>query len=272
LGYVEGQNLLIERYSGEGQASHYPDLVREVVNRNPDVIMAIANDLVLELKTMTTTIPIVGLFAYPVESGIVASLAQPRGNITGVAVNIGEEQWDKRIQLLRHLVPNLTKLAVLETRRNRNAWEAVMPYFSQRWAVTFVGPTLNHPLNEDEYRRVFAAIVQDGAEGIMVNDEQEHFANLRFIVELAEKARLPAIYTFKTFVQDGGLMSFGADLTEHVRDAAVIIGQILKGAKPADIPVRQPTKFELVINLKTAKALGLTVPPELLTTADEVIE
>jgi putative tryptophan/tyrosine transport system substrate-binding protein len=161
LGYVEGQNLLIERYSGEGRASHYPDLARDVVSSNPDVIIVIANELVLDFKAATTKIPIVGLFAFPVETGIVASLARPGGNITGVAVNIGEEQWDKRIQLLRQLVPNLTKLAVLETRRNRNLWEARMPEFSRRWAVTYVGPPL-HPLNEDEYRRVFAAIAQDG--------------------------------------------------------------------------------------------------------------
>jgi putative tryptophan/tyrosine transport system substrate-binding protein len=272
LGYVEGQSLLIERYSGEGRAAHFRDLAQDVVSRNPDVIFAFTNDLVLDFKATTTTIPIVGLMGSPVETGIVASLAHPGGNITGVAVNIGDEQWDKRIQLLRQVVPHLIKLAVLNTRRLRDQWEALMPSYSRRWAVTLVGPTLNHPVNEDEYRRVFAAIAQDGAEGIVVAQEDEHFPNLKVIVELAEKTRLPTIYPYKLFVEAGGLMSYGTDSAAYGRNIADIVGQILKGTKPSEIPIRQPTKFELAINLKTAKALDLTVPPELLATADEVIE
>jgi putative ABC transport system substrate-binding protein len=132
-----------------------------------------------------------------------------------------------------------------------------MPEFGRRRGVTYVGPPLNHPVNEAEYRRVFAALAQAGAD----------IANLQVIVELAEKYRLPALYPFAVFVKHGGLMSYGAG-----RNAAVMVGKILKGAKPADIPIFQPTKFVLAINLKTAKALGVTVPPELLATADEVIE
>jgi putative tryptophan/tyrosine transport system substrate-binding protein len=272
LGYVEGQSLLIERYSGEGRAAHFRDLAQDVVSRNPDVIFAFTNDLVLDFKATTTTIPIVGLMGSPVETGIVASLAHPGGNITGVAVNIGDEQWDKRIQLLRQVVPHLIKLAVLNTRRLRDQWEALMPYYSRRWAVTLVGPTLNHPVNEDEYRRVFAAIAQDGAEGIVVAQEDEHFPNHKVIVELAEKTRLPTIYPYKLFVEAGGLMSYGTDTSAYGRNIADIVGQILRGTKPSEIPIRQPAKFELAINLKTAKALDLAVPPELLATADEVIE
>jgi putative ABC transport system substrate-binding protein len=177
----------------------------------------------------------------------------------------------KRYQLLRQVVPNLTKLAVLETRAIRDGW-ALVPEFSQRWAVTYVGPPLNHPLNEAEYRRVFAAIAQDGAEGIVVDDEEEHIANLKLIVELAEKTRLPAIYTYKMFVEAGGLMSYGTDVSVYGHNIADIVGQILKGARPSEIPIRQPTKFELAINLKTVKALGLTVPAALLVAADDVIE
>jgi putative ABC transport system substrate-binding protein len=139
-------------------------------------------------------------------------------------------------------------------------------------AVTYVGPPLNHPLNEAEYRRVFASFAQDGADGIMVSDEAENSANLKVIVELAEKYRLPALYPFAMFVKPGGLMSYGVDEPELGRNAAVMVGQVLKGAKPVNIPIFLPTKFDLAINLKTAKALGLTVPPELLATADEVIE
>jgi putative tryptophan/tyrosine transport system substrate-binding protein len=272
LGYVEGQSLLIERYSGEGRASHYADLARDVVSRNPDVIISITNEITLDFKAATTTIPIISVFGSPVEFGIVQSLARPGGNITGVAVDIGDEQLGKRIQLLRQVVPHLTKLAALETRGYRDVWEAFMPWFSRRLAVTYVGPALNHPVNEAEYRRVFASLVQGGAEGILVSDEDENIANQKVIVELAEKNRLPVIYPLQEFVEAGGLMSYGVSETELGRNAAVMVGQILKGAKPADIPIFLPIKFELAINLKTAKALGLTVPPELLVIADEVIE
>jgi putative ABC transport system substrate-binding protein len=272
LGYVEGDNLLIERFSGEGRAAHFSDMAQDVVRRKPDVIISSTTDLTLDFKAATTTIPIVGLFAYPVEAGVVSNLARPGGNITGVAVNIGQEQWDKRVQLLRQVVPHLTKLASLDTRRSRDRWEALMPELGRRRAVTYVGPPLNFPVNEAEYRRVFASLAQGGADGIIVSDEVEHLANLKVIVDLAEKYRLPALYPFPGFVKPGGLMSYGVDEPELGRNAAVMVGQILKGAKPADIPVFQPTKFVLAINLKTAKALGLTVPLELLATADEALE
>jgi putative tryptophan/tyrosine transport system substrate-binding protein len=138
-----------------------------------------------------------------------------------------------------------------------------MPELGRRRAVTYVGPPVNYPVNEAEYRRVFASLAQGGADGIMVSDEVENLANLMVIVELAEKNR-PAFYPFAVFVKFGGLMSYGVDEPELGRNAAVMVGQVLKGAKPADIPIFQPTKFDLAINIKTAKALGLTVPPELL--------
>jgi putative tryptophan/tyrosine transport system substrate-binding protein len=140
LGYVEGDNLLVERFSGEGRAAHFPDLAQDVVRRKPDVIISSTTDLTLDFKAATTTIPIVGLFGFPVEAGVVSSLARPGGNITGVAINIGIEQWGKRLQLLRQVVPHLTKLAVLDTRRYRDAWEALMPEFGRRLGVTYVGP------------------------------------------------------------------------------------------------------------------------------------
>jgi putative tryptophan/tyrosine transport system substrate-binding protein len=272
-GYVEGQNLLIERYSGEGRAARYPDLVREVVRSNPDLICAVANEITLDFKAATTTIPIVGSFSNPVEAGIVPSLARPGGNITGVSVSINaDDHWGKRWQLLRELVPHLTKVAVLDTRRMRDGWEALIPELSRRWSITYVGPPLNFPINEAEYRRVFASIVQGGADGMQVSDEVENTTNAKVIAELAERSRLPAIYPIKLFLEAGGLMSHGFDNSAHAHDLADIVGQMLKGAKPSDIPVRQATKFELVINLKAAKALGLTVPATLLATADEVIE
>jgi putative tryptophan/tyrosine transport system substrate-binding protein len=273
LGYIEGQSLLIERYSGEGRAAHYPDLAREVVSRNPDVILSIgSNELTLDFKAATTTIPIVGILGSPVEVGIVASLARPGGNITGVSVDVGTEQWGKRIQLLQQVVPQATRLGVLESRVVREKWGVFERELDQRMGITRVDPPFDHPVDEGEYRRVFAALAQDGAQGIMITDEEENYVQLKLIVELAEKARLPAIYPFKMFVEAGGLMSYGVDVPDNGRRLANVVDQILKGAKPSEIPIRQPTKFELVINLTTAKALGLTVPATLLVAADEVIE
>jgi putative ABC transport system substrate-binding protein len=274
LGYIEGQSLLIERYSGEGRGpTHYPDLAREVVSRNPDVILTVgSNDLTLDFKAATTTIPIVGLFGAPVETGIVASLARPGGNITGVSSDVGTEQWGKRIQLLQQVMPKATRLGVLESRVVREKWGVFERELDQRMGITRVGPPFDHPVDEGEYRRVFAALAQDGAQGIMITDEEENYVQLKLIVELAEKARLPAIYPFKRFVEAGGLMSYGVDVPDNGRRLANVVDQILKGAKPSEIPIRQPTKFELVINLTTAKALGLTVPATLLVAADEVIE
>ena len=272
LGYIEGQSLLIERYSGEGRASHYADLARDVVSRNPDVIISIGtNEFTLDFKAATTTIPIVGIFAVPVEAGIVASLARPGGNITGVSVDVGREQWEKRVQMLQQVVPQATRLGFLQLREAREKWG--LPKEQSNWmGVTWVGPALNHPIDEAEYRRVFAVLIQDRAEGILVTDEDVHVTNVKLIVELAEKSRLPAIYPFKLFVEAGGLMSYGTDVSVWGYNIADIVGQILKGARPSEIPIRQPTKFELVINLKTAKALSLTIPDKLLSVADDVIE
>ena len=174
LGYIEGQSLLIERYSGEGRASHYADLARDVVSRNPDVIISIGtNEFTLDFKAATTTIPIVGIFAVPVEAGIVASLARPGGNITGVSVDVGREQWEKRVQMLQQVVPQATRLGFLQLREAREKWG--LPKEQSNWmGVTWVGPALNHPIDEAEYRRVFAGLIQDRAEGILVTDEDVH--------------------------------------------------------------------------------------------------
>jgi putative ABC transport system substrate-binding protein len=268
LGYVEGQNLLIERYSGEGRAD-YLDLVRDVLGRDPELIVVIgSNVLTLEFKAASATIPFVATLASPVEMGIVASLARPGGNITGAAVDVGLEQWGKRIQLLQQVMPQATRFGFLQTRAARGQWVPRLQYSGVNW----VGPPLDPPIDEAAYRRVFTDLAHDRAEGILVAEEGDNIVNLKLVVELAEQNRLPAIYPFKMFVEAGGLMSYGLDPLAYFRRLGGIAGQILKGTKPGDIPIIQPTKFELAINLKTAKALGLTVPPELLTTADEVIE
>jgi putative ABC transport system substrate-binding protein len=267
---------LIERYSGEGRAAQYPDLARDIVRRNPDLIIAFTTELTLDFKAATTTIPIVGIFGTPVESGAVASLSHPGGNVTGAAIDAAWGLWLKRLQLFHEIVPKaMMRLGYLIRRASRDLWEAQGrpgDEFARKLGVTWVGPPLDHPINEAEYRRVFVALSQDHADGFMVHDDAENFSNHKVIVELAAKNRLPAIYPARIFVDAGGLMSYGMDASAVGHRVADIVDQILKGQKPSDIPVFQPTRFELVINLKTAKILGLTVPPELLATADEVIE
>ena len=213
LGYVEGNNLLIERYSGEGRPAHYPDLARQIVSRNPDLIIAIGNFLVLALKAATSTIPIVAGFADPVVFGIVPSLARPGGNITGCSVDVGLDQWAKRVQLLKEAVPQMSRLGFLSTRNTREWFSAECARTNcgtreNELKVSFVGPPLEQPTDEHEYERVFSALAQEGAEGLVVTDENENLSYRRLIVELAEKGCLPTIYPFRQFVEAGGLMAY----------------------------------------------------------------
>jgi putative tryptophan/tyrosine transport system substrate-binding protein len=268
LGYVEGRNILIERYSGEGRAAHYPDLVRQIVSRNPDLIIAISSPFVLDVKAATSTIPVVGIFGEPIERGIVSSLARPGGNITGISVDVGEDQWPKRVQLLKEAVPHISRLGLLgrQERFSAGVREAL------KTSVSIIGPPLERPIDEQEYQRVFAALAQEGAEGLVVSDEPENTTYRGLIVELAAKGRLPTIYVYRQFVETGGLMSYGIDIADIGHRMADIADKILKGAKPGDIPIFQPTHFELSINLKTAKTLGIELPPLLVARADNVIE
>jgi putative ABC transport system substrate-binding protein len=273
LGYVEGRNLLIERYSGEGRPAHYPELARQIVSRNPDLIIVFGNNVTLDVKAATSTIPIVGIFSKPIESGIVPSLARPGGNITRVSTDVGGDQVAKRVQLLKEAVPQITRLGFLETRNARERTGAIdNREIELKNSVSIVGPLLEYPTDEQEYQRVFAALAQEGAEGLYVNDEPENLSNRRLIVELAAKGRLPTIYAYRQLVEDGGLMSYGIDMSDVGHRMADLADKILKGAKPADIPIFQPTKSELSINLKTAKTLGIELPPLLVARADNVIE
>jgi putative tryptophan/tyrosine transport system substrate-binding protein len=210
------------------------------------------------------------LTAEPVQGGLVTSLARPGGNITGVSVDAGFELWNKRLQLLREVVPTISKLAILGSQINPEA--AAMKEATEKASIEIVGPFYMSNGTDDEYREVFATISQSGANGLFVGGNAELVTKRQLIAELAAKHRLPAIYAYPVFVEAGGLMSYGTDLTEPLRWAARQIDQILNGANPADIPYYQPTKFELVINLKAAKEIGLTVSEPLLARADEVIE
>jgi putative ABC transport system substrate-binding protein len=273
LGYVEGQNLVVDRYSAEGRTDHFTELARHVVSTNPDVIFVLSNILVLAFKKSTATIPIVAIVGDPVTSGIVSSIARPSGNITGVATDAGREIMGKRLGLLLEAIPKASKLKYLIS---REAWEAYEGRLIQEEArhlgVTVTGALLEGKIDDAQYRSVFAALEQDRVDALIVSPEAVNGVYIQLIVDLAAKSRIPAMYPFREYVGLGGLMAYSPDLSGTIRRAANVVGQILNGANPGDIPFYQATKFELVINVKTAKALGLEMPPSLLLRADEVIE
>jgi putative ABC transport system substrate-binding protein len=271
LGYVEGKNIVVEVYSGEGRTDGIRSLARELVRRNPDIIYTCWLELLFELKAATATIPIVFLLPDPVALGVVPNLARPGGNITGTSVDVGFEGWGKRIDLLREAIPTLTRLGFLAV---RNVIATVMKEVSEKRHVSLVGSRLESRVDEAAYRRAFAVMAQEGADAVFISDEPElnSSASLRLIVELAEKHRLPAVYMVRLAVEIGGLMAYSIELLDLIQHNADVIDQILKGTKPGEIPVYQARKFELAINLKTAKTLGLEIPASLLARADEVIE
>jgi putative ABC transport system substrate-binding protein len=275
FGYVEGQNLAVERYSAEGREERITEVAREVVRAKPDLIVASTNRVVLSLKAVTDTIPVVAITADPLASGIVASLARPGGNITGVSVDAGLEIWGKRLQILREVIPAASKVGFLASQAvwdRSNPQGNAMRDAAGQAGISLLGPPLESPIQEGEYRRVFGAMGQEHADGLVVNDQAENLTYRRLIVDLAEKARLPTIYPQRLFFDIGGLMIYGGDNVALFRRLAGYIDQVLGGAKPGQIPIYLESKFELLLNLKTVKALGIEMPTSLLVRADEVIE
>lgn len=270
LGYVEGSNLLIERFSGESRVDGYSKLARDVAARNPDVVFAISVSLVLAMKQVTSTVPIVAMTSDPVGHGIAASIARPGGSITGVTVDPGLELWAKRVELLREVAPKISKLGILATRANPEA--AAMRDAADKAGITVMNSSYVDSGSEQEYRSLFEAMSLTGTDALFVDGSPEHITKRQLIVELAAKSRLPTIYPFRSFVEAGGLVAYGIDLVEIFRRAADVIDQVLKGSKPADIPFYQPTKFELIINRTAGKDLGVVFSDQLLARADEVIE
>ena len=269
LGYVEGQNIMIERYSGEGRTENYPALARRVAGRNPELVFVSGATLARLLERATSTIPIVAVTNDPVADGLIASLARPGGNLTGVSVDPGLEIWGKRCELLREAIPTLSKVGVLALLGNPE--RAAILRTVENAALSVVGPPLDGS-SEEDYRRFFAATSQQDANALIVESNAEHVAKQHLIVELAAKFRLPAIYPYRSFVDAGELMAYGTDLSDVLRQGARSVGKILKGANPTDVPYYLPTKFQLVINLRTAKVLGLTIPSSVLSLADDLIE
>ena len=271
LGYVEGQNIILVFPSGEVKPERLPHLAAELVSLKVDVIVAAAIVAVQAAKGATKTIPIVMPVASDaVETGLVASLARPGGNITGLTL-ISSQLSGKRLELLKEVVPRLSRLAVLS-----NPTSAAVPPQMRETEVTAraLGVQLQ-PLEvrgPDDFERVFQAATKERAGALITLDDALLFTQRTRIVKLAAKSRLPAIYGFREFVDAGGLMSYAANTSDMYRRAAAFVDKILKGAKPADLPVEQPTKFEFVINLKAAKQIGLTIPPNVLTRGDKVIK
>jgi putative ABC transport system substrate-binding protein len=272
LGYSEGQNLIIEYRHAEGRDDRLADFAAELVRLQVDVIVAGGLPGVRAAQHATRTIPIVMLgITDPVAQGFVASLVRPGGNITGMA-NLGEGLFGKRLELLKETMPQSARIAVLA---NPAAPGHAPRIHTLRVAAQALGLQLHvvEVRHADELDTAFAAMTQAGADALLVVSDPTLLAKLHTrTVELAATHRLPAMYDWRYYVDAGGLMYYGRSVPENARRIAIYVDKILKGAKPADLPVEQPMKFELVINLKTAQALGITMPPSLLILADEVIK
>ena len=271
LGYVEGQNLVIERRFAEGKLDRLPALARELVQLGVDVIVPVGGAAIRAAKAATTTIPIV-MFggSDPVAAGFVTSLARPGGNITGILIVPGDSLAGKKLELLKEAVPQAARIALLmpadDPRFRPAAQEA------EKAAATLGIKLVVVEVRGGDYARAFATIATERAAALFVGATPSLARDGKRIIEQAAKYKLPAIYEWPEQVEDGGLMSYGSTQNALFRRVAAYVDRILKGAKPGDLPVEQPTTFELVINLKTAKALGLAIPPALLLRADRVIE
>ena len=271
LGEIEGQNLTIDRYSGEERPEGHAELARQVVDGKPDVIVAANNAVATAARATTDTIPIVWIGGDPVEAGFATSLAHPGGNVTGVTVFAGTEIWGKRLQILKEAVPAASKATYLTTRVSLAAEGQQLRKAGRQLGIAVIELALDE-VSATAIERAFTEIVQQQSDAFLVNSNSLLFPYRQLIVGLAEKNRLPALYPWRDYVEAGGLMAYASDNRELWRRMADDVHEILDGAKPGDIPIYQPTKFELVINLKTAEALGLKIPPSLLARADEVIE
>jgi putative ABC transport system substrate-binding protein len=271
LGWMPGGNVSIEYRFADNDAGRLAALAHELVRLKPDAIFVPTRPALPTVKNATTTIPIVFVsLGDPVAEGWVDSLARPGANLTGVA-GLSPDLAGKRLELLRELVPSLAKVAVLWNPANSAEGVAVKATEVAAHSLG-ISVAVEHAGSSSEFDRAFSAIVQRGAQAVVVLPDPMFLANREQLVELAKRSRLPAFYMETGFVAAGGLISYGPNLTELFRRAAAYVDKILKGVKPGDLPVEQPTKFVLSINLKTAAAIGITAPTSILLRADEVIE
>jgi putative tryptophan/tyrosine transport system substrate-binding protein len=272
LGYVEGKNIAIEKRWAEGKFERLPDLAAELVRLKVDIIVSVVTQASLAAKNATRTIPIVMVApGDPLGSGLVANLARPGGNVTGPS-SMYSDLVVKQLEVLKEIVPGLSRVAVLWNPANA-AWQAQMLKATEVAATALrLQVQLVEARGPDELEGAFAGMARERASALLVAVDVIFALHARRIADLAAKRHLPAMYGSSEHVEAGGLISYAPDIPDVFRRAATYVDKILKGAKPSDMPVEQPTKLLLVINVKTAKALGLTIPPSLLLRADQVIE
>ena len=269
LGYIEGKNVIVELRSADGKIDRVPAIVAELVKLNVDIIVSGGSVVTQSAKRATKTIPIImAQEADPVGSGLVASLARPGGNITGLAT-LAPELSGKQLELLKEIVPALSRIAVLESPGNSGNAPSLRE--TERAGRAFGVRIQQIDISHNDIESAFQTATNARADAILVLSSPFATSQRRKITTLAAKNRLPSVSDRAEFVEDGGLMTYSVSSTDLFRRAAVYVDKILKGSTPADLPIEQPTKFELVINLKTAKQIGLTIPPSVLARADRVI-
>ena len=273
LGWAENHNLAVTWHSSQLDADRAAELVRSIAERKPDAIFTPDARMATFVRTMAGAIPAVAITVDPVGSGVAASLARPGGNVTGFSVDTGLELIGKRFEYFRQAVPRASRTAWLTPLRTMNMPIGKVTRETFRDAgMTLVDTVLEAPIDAAAYRRAFAAMAREGVDSIWAATVGENLEHRQLIAELCLSARLPAAFGWRENVEVGGLISYGNDVVDTFRRSASYVDRILKGAKPSELPFQQPTKLELVINLNSARALGLTLPPALLLRADEVIE
>ena len=269
-GYVEGKNLVMEWRSAEGKFERFPEIMRELISLKVDVIVSVTNPSTLAAKNATRTVPIVMLASVdPVENGLVQSLARPGGNVTGLTVDTGPENLAKQLQLLKEIIPGMTRVAYLVSKEQ---WQLQWKESIQPASAALGVEVLLAAHTPTNYADAFALISRERPHALLVALNPQNFVNRKLIIDFAAKNRLPAAYPMRDFGEAGGLIAQGVDLGDIARRTAGYVDRILKGAKPADLPIERPTKFDLVINLRTAKSLGISIPQSLLVRADHVIQ
>jgi putative ABC transport system substrate-binding protein len=270
LGYVEGKNIAFEYRAAEGREERLPELAAELVKLNVDVIVAPGSAAGLAAKKATETVPVVYMGGGdPIALGLVASLARPRGNVTGIT-ELSPELTGKRLELLKETFPKISVVAVLVRGGAPGVTDRLRELESEARALGFK-LLVAEVRGANDFAKSFSMVAKERSGALIELPNPLFHANSKRIVEFASKNKLPTIFHSKDFVEAGGLMAYGADFVDLYRRAAYLVDRILKGTKPADLPVEQPTKFEFVINLKTAKQIGLTIPPNVLARADRVI-
>jgi putative ABC transport system substrate-binding protein len=276
-GYVEGQNLIVEFFSTEGNSERRSEIAHDAVRGNPDVIFVITAPLTQAVKDVSATIPIACMTSDPIALGLATNLARPSGNVTGTVIDAGIEGWGKKLQLLREVAPKTKRIGFLA---RQAVWEGTetpavvraIRAAAEAIGVDLLGVPVASPMQEVEYRHAFEIITTEKIEALVVQDTEENLAQSQLIVDLVEKAKIPAVYPFRSFAKVGGLITYAVDEFDLMRYAAIQVVQMLKGKPVQEIPWYQARSFQLILNTKAASAIGVAFPPSLLAIADEVIE